>query len=104
MATPVFPFYFLQTVSPPPSRGGLGSCKQCCQYILVPLTFLYSSLPAFLYLNTWYKRIKFKWQTLRLRIGLMHPLASLPHTWHRVPREQVLCILHLYNGAVDSLN
>lgn len=34
----------------------------------------------------------------------MHPLASLPHTWHWVPREQVLGILHLYNGAVDSLN
>lgn len=33
--SPVFPFYFLQTVSPaPPSRGGMGSCKQCYQYTL----------------------------------------------------------------------
>ena len=35
----------------------------------------------------------------------MHPLASPPlHTWHRVPREQVLYIFQLYNGVVDSLN
>lgn len=73
-------------------------------YSLTPDFPILYSLPAFLSLNTWYKRFKFKWQTLQLRVGLMYPLASLPHTWHRVPREQVLCILHLYNGAVDSLN
>lgn len=33
------------------------------------------------------------------------PFGKSPtHTWHRVPREQVLYIFQLYNGIVDSLN
>lgn len=78
LLTMVFPSYFLQTVYPLPSRGGLGSCKQCCQYTLQPLTSLYSGLPTFLSLNTWYKRFKFKWQTLRFENWIDAPFGKPP--------------------------
>lgn len=106
----VFPFYFLQTVSPaPPSRGEVGSCKQWSQQSLnpyLPYIPVSSSPSCARYPGTRdplaiipAPRIRPKCQTLRLKSQSMHPLASPPHT-PGIPRNQSLAQGSQRAGAV----
>lgn len=91
--------------------------------VFKPLTSLYSSLLfPFLCQDTWHKRPighhpcsqnQAEMPDTAIEKPINAPFGKPPHThlafpttnpWHRVPREQVLYIFQLYNGAVDSLN
>lgn len=100
-ATPVFPSYFLQTDSPPPSREGWGLASSAASAFSNP-RLPYSLVSRLPLLKCLVQEIPVYMADTAIENWIEAPLDKPPHTWHRAPREQVLCILPLHSGAVTA--